>query len=233
MENVLRRQALNGLPPQLPRVLSEYGYSAFAGRPEVDLPGALLDAETAAQFLTLGGTAAYLYGYEPAPLQREVRACDTWGNLALWQSDGERRVLRPLAALHGVRLLTGRWLQPGGGRQVLYAVRVDGAATATGEAVTAYAARRPDGRLAVLLINKDPRMTRGVDALVRSGGVTRALEGPADLFSLSAAQYVWHPDAERGYARPDRPPAHRVLGRGRLTVDLPPSSLCVLRARPG
>ena len=35
-----------GLPPDIPKVITEYGYSAFAGLPEVELPGAIINAET-------------------------------------------------------------------------------------------------------------------------------------------------------------------------------------------
>lgn len=49
----------DGLPPSLPCLMTEYGYSAFAGQAEVEMPGALLNAEIVAQFLALGGSAAY------------------------------------------------------------------------------------------------------------------------------------------------------------------------------
>ncbi|PZS22843.1 MAG: hypothetical protein DLM61_25185, partial [Pseudonocardiales bacterium] len=204
LAGLLHRQELDGLPPSVPRVISEYGYSAFAGRAEVDLPGALLDAETAAQFLTLGGDASYLYGYEPQPLIRESGVCNTWGNLALWQSDDAHRIIRPLAAFHAMRLLTGRWAQPGGGRHVIYATNVGAAGTNARAAVSAYAVRRPDRGLAILLINKDPRLARTVRVVAESGGVSGPVEGPGDVFALSGAQYVWHPRGERGFARPDR-----------------------------
>ncbi len=233
LAGLLHRQELDGLPPTVPRVISEYGYSAFAGRAEVDLPGALLDAETAAQFLTLGGDASYLYGYEPEPLIRESGACNTWGNLALWQSDGDHRILRPLAAFHAMRLLTSRWAKPGGGRHVVYPATVDAPETDAPGAVSAYAVRRPDRTLAILLINKDPRVPAWVRTVVKSGGVARPLEGPGDVFQLSRAQYVWHPRGERGFARPNRPPSHVALTPGPIAIHLPPSSLSVLQTRRG
>ncbi|MDQ6830713.1 MAG: discoidin domain-containing protein, partial [Gemmatimonadota bacterium] len=59
----------DGLPADVPIVLGEYGYSAFATRSQVDRAGALLNAETIGTFLAAGGGAAFLYGTEPAPLE--------------------------------------------------------------------------------------------------------------------------------------------------------------------
>jgi len=44
-------------------LMTEFGYSVFACRHEVDIEGALFHAETVGTFLTFGGTKAYLYGY--------------------------------------------------------------------------------------------------------------------------------------------------------------------------
>ena len=88
--------------------------------------------------------------------------------------------------------------------------------------------RLPDRRLALLLVNKDPR--RPVRVRVDVGGA--GLRGPADLYVLSQARYRWHPRGPRGYASPNRGPAHRVLGgRGGVAVTLPAWSLTVLRTR--
>ena len=42
------------LPTHIPIYLTEYGYSAYAGKPEVEIEGALMYADIAASFLTLG-----------------------------------------------------------------------------------------------------------------------------------------------------------------------------------
>src|SRR5947199_6080998 len=65
LRSVLASLRADGVPSDLPWLMTEYGYSVFAGRHEVDLPGALFNADTVGAFLTLGGSKAYQYGYEP------------------------------------------------------------------------------------------------------------------------------------------------------------------------
>src|SRR5258705_616117 len=73
----------DGVPADIPWLMTEYGYSVFAGRPEVDIEGALFNADTVGAFLTLGGAKPYLYGYEPNFLQDELKC--SWGNLMMLQ----------------------------------------------------------------------------------------------------------------------------------------------------
>jgi hypothetical protein len=98
LAGLLHHQALDGLPPRIPKLITEFGFSAFATADEVDLAGAVFDAEVAAEFLALGGETAYMYGYEPSELIRELAQCDSWGNLTLLQADSRHRIKAPVAA---------------------------------------------------------------------------------------------------------------------------------------
>jgi len=229
LADVLDRQRRAGLPARLPKVITEYGFSAFAGEAEVDRPGALLNADAVGQFLTLGGSAAYLYGYEPDVLLRESGACNTWGNLALLLSDGDHHIRHPLATYWGARLLTRRWAQPGSGRERVYRASTDALDGAGRSLITAYAVRRPDRRLAVMLINKDPSRTWAVSLRAVRAVAPGAALGALDVYQLSGADYVWHARGDRGFPRPDRAPTHSVAAAGR--VSLPPYSLTVVRTQ--
>ena len=113
----------------------------------VDLPGALLNADTVGRFLADGGSVAYLYGYEPDILINEL-SCNSWGNLILFLATDSHRIIQPVATYWGARMTTQDWVQPGDGLHTMLAA----AATPTdahGHAlVTSYAVRRPDGRIA-------------------------------------------------------------------------------------
>src|SRR5204862_1567666 len=83
LNDMLASLRTDGVPSGIPWLMSEYGYSVFAGRPEVDIEGALFNADTVGAFLALGGAKPYLYGYEPNYLQDEMKCC--WCNLINYQ----------------------------------------------------------------------------------------------------------------------------------------------------
>ncbi len=223
---VMHRQTLEGLPPAIPRVITEYGYSAFAAQHEVELSGAVLNVDIAADFLALGGDSSYLYGYEPSELLRELK-CASWGNLTLLQANSEHRVRAPVASYWGTRLLTHSWVQPGAQANTMLATSATG-----GAPVAAYALRRPDGGLSVLLLNKDPHRARPVSIELHGAGPDRPLTGPLTVEQLSQARYAWHAAGPRGYARVDLPPARTmVIAAAGTTLTLPPLSITVIRTR--
>lgn len=221
---VMHRQTLEGIPRGIPRIITEYGYSAFATRDEVELSGAVLNVDIAADFLALGGNSAYLYGYEPSELLQELK-CPSWGNLTLLQADSEHHVKAPVAAYWGTRLLTQSWAQPGAQANTMLATSATG-----GAPIAAYALRRPDVRLSILLLNKDPQRIRPVTLDLHGAGPDRPLTGPLGVDQLSQARYVWHAAGPRGYARPNIPPVHTTVPAGAgARLALPPLSITVVR----
>ena len=233
LANSLARLQSEGLSPHIPWLITEYGYSAFAGQAEMDWPGALLNAEIAAQFLTLGGSQAYLYGYEPdTPIQEAAGGSQTWGNLALWLADNDGQARKPLATYYAAHLLTEDWTQPGTDLpQQLYKTQTDLKDRHGLPLVTAYTVHRPDGRWSVLLINKDPKLAHSVTVQFQQTGRRQpaSFTGAVDLLQYSSAQYVWHPQGAQSYPSPDLPPSHRRVTTS--TFSLPPFSLTVVRGR--
>jgi hypothetical protein len=69
-------------------------------------PSGRATADVAGGLLSLGGSAAYVYGLEPDAVMRESVHCVTYGNLILFQSDDQHRILHRVARA-----------QPGGRRR--------------------------------------------------------------------------------------------------------------------
>jgi len=222
LEMALSELEKAGVSRSIPRIMTEYGYSAFAAQAEVDIEGAMLNTEAVAQFLTLGGEQAFFYGYEPGELIQEVPC--TWGVLAMFLRDRSGRPGGRLATYHAARMLTEQWVQPVDKPHEVYPVSSDN------PSVRAFGVHRPDGQWAVLLINKNPEQAVEVELQfqVESGG-SRPWSGSAELYQFSRAQYVWQADGDKGRPVKSEPAEHRTVNGSR--VRLPPYSLSVIRGR--
>ncbi len=117
---VLRSWVSGGLPDDIPWLVTEYGYSSYAAAPEVEMIGAMFDAEFVAQFLSIGGAAAYFYGIEPDVLMTQERSCRTWGNLLLFLSDEEHNIRYRLPAYWAARMVNEDWTMPAGGEHTVF-----------------------------------------------------------------------------------------------------------------
>jgi F5/8 type C domain len=229
LEGLLALQHSEGVPKRMPIYVTEYGYSSYAGQDEVEMPGALLNADTVGTLLSHGVRAAYLYGYEPNVPIRESRHCDTWGNLMLLRAGAAGTPPTPLASFWETRMLTREWALPGDRAHILYATHV----SPGGRLVRAFALRRPDGRLSVLLLNMSPNRSYAIRLRAHSGRRSLPLQGTLEEWQLSSATYRWQAAGPNGQAILDRPPRHTHLRSARGPVELPPYSITVLRSARG
>lgn len=229
LRHAMHKFVHDGLPPAVPIIITEYGYSAFAGRPEVDLAGAILNDESVAEFLALGGSETFFYGTEPSSLDRN-KDCNSWGDNTLFLSNEHRRIQSPTATYHAARLLTTAWTDSSGGTHTILGTTVSaevGGSTDT-VPIDAHALRRPDGHIAILLLNRDP--VNEWSAQLRTRGSTVAQRAPMDIRQLSSTEYKWHPNGAAGYAAPNVAPRHTMLNAGAI-IQLPPYSITVVRER--
>lgn len=211
----------DGITRDIPMVIAEYGYSAFAGEAQVSMAGALLNADIVGRFLQQGGAAAFLYGWEPTYLD-EHRRCATWGNNALFLGDTRRRIRHTVATYHGARLVTREWTQPRG-PHVMYDAESSARDSVGNELLSAYVVRRPDGAWATLLVNKDPvnayRVAmKGIPARRRA------------VIEYGPAQYEWRADGANGTPVRNAPPVRRSL-RAEEALVIPPYAMMVVRSK--
>jgi hypothetical protein len=204
----------------LPLVIGEYNYSVFPCRPEVDLSGALLNAETAAQFLCGGGDSAYFYGYEPNKLEQ---TCGSWGNhMMLLRGQGDRLI--PVATFQVFRMLTHEWLDLRGGFHTAYRVRIrTKLPSETRDLLSVFSVKRPDGKWSLLLINKDS--VHGMRVSLKLGSLSARSRR---LTTYSRKQYQWVANQQNGHPARRLPPSILDVS-GNRPVTLPPWSISVLR----
>src|SRR4029077_17597113 len=228
----------------IPWLMTEYGYSVFAGRPEVDIEGALFNADTVGAFLSLGGAKPYLYGYEPNYLQNELKCC--WGNLMMLQLSPKSDQRNRLSAYYAAQLLTKEWMQPVSKQHEMFSVTIketengvhglpavaSAEAGATRPTVTAYAVRRPDKQWALLAINKDPKRAAQLKVEFNLPGAKQppSFVGQVEIIQFSRQQYAWRADGPKGHPIRSLPPA-QFTREASASYDLPPYSLTILRGK--
>jgi len=220
----------DGVPATIPLLMTEYGYSVFAGRHEVDLEGALFNADTVGTFLSLGGSRAYQYGYEPNYLEDELKC--SWGNLMMLQLNPNNGQLNQLAAYRAAQLITKEWMQPTTEAHEIFPVAIRQRKAVLSGAVSVYAVRRPDRQWALLAINKHP--TRSARVTVQfsffEGRRQVSFAGDVDVIQFSRDQYLWHDDGPDGHPSRSLPPA-RFTQKASPFYEFPPYSLTVLRGK--
>ena len=220
----------DGVAADIPWFMTEYGYSVFGGRPEVDIEGALFNADTIGAFLSLGGAKPYLYGYEPNYLQDELKC--SWGNLMMLQLTPKSDQLNRLSTYYAAQLLSKEWMQPVNEPHEMFPVTIK--ETKNREralpALTAYAVRRPDNQWALLAINKDPKRAAelNVQFKISREQETVSFVGQVEVIQFSRAQYAWHVAGPNGRPIRSMPPA-RSTREASAAYELPPYSLTILR----
>lgn len=232
LANALRAMERHGLPRQIPWIISEYGYSAFASRAEVDIEGALLNADVVGKFLTIGGDQAFLFGYPPGYVDSD-NYC-TAGNNMLFLLGDDGNITQRFASYFSARLLTHEWLQPGDGVHEIYPAAADVLNERGEELVTAYAVKRPDGLWAIMVINKDPIRTFDLRPVIKTRIAPRSgyFKGRIDIHQYSREQYALGGPQHQPYPVKADEPEHRFVDVREdqpLNISLPPFSLTIIR----
>lgn len=217
MAGLMARARREGVPTRIPWIISEYGFSAFSGRAESEMPSALLMANIVGQFFDEGGDGAHLFGYQPNQPANQHSACAGWGNLMLFTADAAGQALQPTPTYYAARLITGAWLEPTG-RHRLYTARVESGEPAMTPRLRVFAAVRPDGRLSLLILNRDPS---------RAYRLALPDTGDAEVWRYGAAQYDWIDDGPRSHPGRDDPPEHDAPAF-LSEVEVPPAALVVV-----
>jgi hypothetical protein len=212
-----------GVPTTVPLLMTEYGYSPFSGEPEMDRSGAIFNTEAVAAFLTAGGAETFFYGTEPSALDHDAN-CGSWGDNTLFVADDSRRIHAENATFHAAHMLTTFWADSTGGSHTLLRTTV-ASASGSHPPIDAYSLRRPDGKIATVIINRDASNDWAIDVT----DIANARDS-VDVWRFTADDYVWHPKGADGFARPNNAP-RRLSVKLTKPLVLPSYSIMVMRQR--
>ncbi len=230
--NIVKIWREDGVPANVPLLITECNLSWVDSEAFVDIFGALWLADYIGSFLNVGGSAVYYFHYLPLGIGHGVNGSQ--GTFGMFSTDKDRKILQPLSQFFASQLINLEWVQPGNGEHHVFGAVSDVHDGAGNTLVTAYAVHRPDGDWSLLIVNNDQENAHSVkilfdDATQPASGF---FSGQVAMRAFGKAQYQWHPGKTGGLADPDGPIAtSTVTGQPNTNYELPAASVTVLRGR--
>jgi len=240
----------DGVPPDMPMFITEGNLSSGASETYQDIFAGVWLADYIGSFLNSGGKGVYFFHY--LPLQMEPGCNSSPGTFGMFTIDANYQIQQPLAQFFVAQLINLEWVQPGAAEHAehqVFSAKSDVQDGAGHELVTAYAVKRPDGKWAVMAVNRDQQNAHRV-RISFSGASEKesAFAGPVEISTFGSAQYQWHPGqtrfmahaenagertivaTTRGNADPDGPILRTKANAEKGTLyDLPAASVVVIR----
>ena len=220
MKHILEELRKNGVPKEVPIMVTESHISWRLTGPMSTTFAALWLADNIGSFFEGGGAAFYHSPIQPQPVQDTCLGPATWSNFVTDRDYNISGYTSPYWSAHMINL---EWVLHRSGVHQMFA------STSGNEDVTSYALHRPDGNWSLLLVNRDETEPHTLTVAFRDAKGTRGFAGPVTMVTFGSEQYVWKPDGAKSYADPDGPPVARVVQGNQFT--LPKASITVLRGR--
>jgi hypothetical protein len=224
LDTMTGQVAAAGMPRSIPWVISEYGFSPFAGEAQSEPASGLLAADIAGHFFTLGGSAAYMFGLTPDQPANQNFPCAGFGNMMLWEADDDGKSKWAMPVYYAEQMMVRDWGAPEDQPHRLFTA----AATLKDDEgrpfVVAFPLLAPSGRWTVMLVNRDQFHAHRAPIAFAGG---RPIGGAVDVVQYSAAQYAWLAKGEEGHPLKDLPPVRFTLPAGQAVL-LPAMSLTVV-----
>jgi hypothetical protein len=241
----------DGIPADMPMFITEGNLSSGASETYQDIFAGVWLADYIGSFLNSGGKGVYFFHY--LPLQMEPGCNSSPGTFGMFTVDANYQIQQPLAQFFVAQLINLEWVQPGGSEHQVFSAKSDVQDGAGHDLVTAYAVKRPDGKWAVMAVNRDQQNAHRVQ--IAFGGPAdkvSSFTGPVEVSTFGSAQYQWHPGqtrfmahaetsgertivaTTRGTADPDGPIVQTKLTAEKgKQYDLPAASVVVIRGKTG
>jgi len=230
VSNILQVWRDDGVPANVPMFITESNISSADSENSVNIFGALWLADYVGSFFAAGGDALYYFHYIPMGVQPGCH--NSGGSFGYFNMDANGQITQPLSQFFASQLVNLEWLKPGAGEHKNYAATSDVQDGAAHVLVTAYAAQRPDGDWALLIINKDQENPHSVRLHFRNpeSKTGTSFRGPVQTITFGRAQYQWQPLKKS--ADPDGPPVRSQIQADATTAyELPAASIVVLRGK--
>src|SRR5712664_3513423 len=231
MKHILQVWRDDGVPKNVPLMVTESHVSWALTGPMTTIFGALWLADNIGSFFEGGGAAFYHSPIQPQGVQNTCLGWSSWSNFV---SDENYNIKGYTATYFAAHMINLEWVQHHAGVHEMFPSSADITDGDGSLLVTSYAVHRPDGNWSLMLINRDETNPHTVRVLFEDSNRKRqtSFAGPVTLVSFGSEQYVWINDGPNSRPDPDHPPVATRF-QAPSTFTLPKASITVLRGRVG
>ena len=234
MKHILQVWRDDGVPKEVPLMVTENHLAAQLTGPMTTIFAALWLADNVGSFFEGGGAAFYHSPIQPQGLENSCLGWASWSNFVSNEHYDIKGYTSPYFAAHMINL---EWVQHRAGVHSMFPSSVDGKDSDGNALVTSYVVRRPDGNWSLMLVNRDETDAHPVRVVFTDARSKRELSfaGPVTFVTFGSEQYVWINDGLNSHADPDGPPvATSITATPETVFTLPKASITVLRGKvPG
>jgi hypothetical protein len=231
MKHILQVWRDDGVPKDVPLMVTESHLAASLTGPMTTIFGALWLADNIGSFFEGGGAAFYHSPIQPQGVQNTCLGWASWSNFVSDENYTIKGYTSPYYAAHMINL---EWVQHRSGVHHMFPSSSDIKDSEGNVLVTSYAVHRPDGNWSLMLVNRDENNPHSVRVVFDDSRKKRnaSFTGPVSLVTFGSEQYVWINDGPNSHPDPDGPPvATTIAASSQTTFMLPRASVTVLRGK--
>ena len=233
MKHILQVWRDDGVPKDVPLMVTENHLAAALTGPMTTIFAALWLADNVGSFFEGGGAAFYHSPIQPQGVQKTCLGWASWSNFVSNEDYDINGYTSPYFAAH---MINQEWVQHHSGVHHMFPSSTDIKDAAGNVLVTSYAVYRPDGNWSIMLVNRDETNPHSVRVQFDDSKSKQSVSfsSPVTLVTFGSEQYVWINDGPDSHADPDHPPVATTLAATPQTVfTLPKASITVLRGKAG
>jgi hypothetical protein len=231
MKHILQVWRDDGVPKEVPLMVTENHLAASLTGPMTTIFAALWLADNVGSFFEGGGAAFYHSPIQPQGIQNSCLGWASWSNFVSDESYDIKGYTSPYFAAHMINL---EWVQHHSGVHHMFPSVTDIKDGEGNVLVTSYAVHRPDGNWSLMLVNRDETSPHTVRVQFEDSKSKQnvSFSGPVAFVTFGSEQYVWINDGPDSHPDPDHPPIATTMVAGPQTeFTLPKASITVLRGK--
>ncbi len=229
MKHILQVWRDDGVPKNVPLMVTESHLSAQLTGPMTTIFAALWLADNVGSFFEGGGSAFYHSPIQPEGIHNTCLGWASWSNFV---SDENYDIKGYTSLYFAAHLINLEWAQHRAGIHRMFPSSTEIKDSEGNVLVTSYTLLRPDGNWSLMLVNRDETTPHTFRVVFEDSRNKRraSFSGPVTLVTFGSEQYVWINDGPNSHPDPDHAPvATTVSANSQTTFTLPKASVTVLR----